>query len=292
MGFDRVMGWAGEDADAPTRASKIRAFQTVLLFHLWLGPLATVAGSWNEWTGAVRFQLGTAAALSLIGLLLPAARRGVFAAFAVLTLAQIALTFPLGANHGLAEFVTAGLLAFLDLEKDEEQILLLALLRWLFAIVFFYAGVQKLIHGCYFRGEALAYFIAGKPSYASFFSMILPSEDLARLGALAASGGVGPYRVSLPLFILLSNLSYILEIVLPFLLMARRTRSAAVLATAAFVVMIGSSSFEFLFNIFYLNLLLLFCRSDLNRKLQGAFIATLAALAVLHHAFGGEIWFN
>ena len=41
----------------------------------------------------------------------------------------------------------------IDLESQEEQKLALQAVRWLAAITFFLAGVQKLIYGTYFHGD-------------------------------------------------------------------------------------------------------------------------------------------
>jgi hypothetical protein len=81
--------------------------------------------------------------------------------------------------------------------------------------------------------------------------------------------------VTAPLFVLVSNAVWIAELVLPFGLLARRTRLAAAATATALVVAIQLGARETGFALLFVNLLLLFAPPRVARVLLPPFLALL-----------------
>ena len=123
--------------------------------------------------------------------------------------------FPLAPNHFFVELYAVALLALVG-RGARDAALALAALRWLAALVLFASGLQKLFYGHYLRGDFLAFMVGRGDRFADLFRWILPAAEVARLQALDPfRDGAGPYRVSQPLFVAVSNLVCIAELVLP-----------------------------------------------------------------------------
>ena len=158
--------------------------------------------------------------------------------------------------------------------------LFLRAVRWMACVVFFYAGVQKLVHGYYFHGELLAYSI-GIEAFKPVLHLLLPPDDFMRLSHFQLKAGDGPYLVSSPLILVLSNATYIIEMGLVPLLVCRRTRPLAVVGAIVFLLGIEMAAREFFFGLIYINMLLLFLDRDVNRRLVGVFAAVLACMLLV-----------
>jgi hypothetical protein len=237
--------------------------------------------------------------------LLPRTMRPAASVLAGIQLVRFALTYPDVSNHYLIEVLCVAVFAAVDLEREEERDLCLRALCWLAAIVLFMSGLQKLLHGCYFQGEYLAYMVAGTDRFRDFFSPILSAADLEHLRSLhGAMEAVpfqfdqpigpmpGPYRVDSPLFVIVSNAIWIGEMTVPMALLWRRVRPVALVAAVLLMLGIVASSREFFFDTLFLNLLLLYARAPVNRTLLPVSIATyvyylLGGLGIIHVGF---IW--
>jgi hypothetical protein len=230
------------------------------------------------------------AALSLLALL----RHGRLACQVALPFAAwvVFWVFPFTPNHTFLAFLVLALFAWLDPDREEDAGLLLRGLRWLTVIVFFYAGLQKALHGLYFRGEFLSWMIAqGVDRWEAVFGWMIPDAELARLGSYPRYlVGAGPYRVEAPLLVLASNAVWLGELLLSLLLVLRRSRELAALAAVALVFTIQLAPREFMFALLYTQMLLLFVRGDLNRRLLPLLLlGTWYQLALLFGAPGGEL---
>jgi hypothetical protein len=187
---------------------------------------------------------------------------------------ELAWLFPFAANHTHLVLVGIAFFAWLDPRREDEQALLVQGLRWVAIIVFFYAGLQKLLHGLYFRGEFLAWMIGqGVDNWSHVFGWMIPADEIARLRAQPRfAPGAGPYRVASPLFVLVSNAVYLGEMAVAALLLLPRTRAFAAGVGIALVLVIQSAPREFMFALLYAQLLLLFVPGDWNRRLLPVFL--------------------
>jgi hypothetical protein len=277
-----LLDWTA-DAPGVNARRHLRAFRVLVLAHLatqciawWIHPLTRVVGPAPEVGGALGIAFAALAVLS-------ATRRwGRLAGAAGFALAAFVVVrlFPTTANHTFLAALSLGLFALLDPDRDEEAGLLIRSLRWVAVIVFFWAGVQKALHGLYFRGEFLAWMVAhGSAHWADVFGWMLPAEELARLAALPRfAAGAGPFRPDAPLFVLAANSVWVAEIALSAGLLWRATRVAAALGAIALVVTIQLAPNEWMFALLYVQILLLFVPGEWNRRLLPAFVAAYAYL--------------
>ena len=204
-------------------------------------------------------------------------------AFAFVLLVSILRTanqFPFPANHHYFELGVLALGALFDDRKKGEAELLLQSCRWLVATVFFWAGLQKVLHGYYFGGEFLSYAISQEPRFAQIFGVLLPSEELIRLLSYGrpAPLGAGPYRAASGALMLVSNATYLLEMGVAIGLFIRRVRPVALCVAIALIVAIEVVAHEVFFGALYLGLITLFARRALNRQLLPLFVAIYAYL--------------
>lgn len=267
---DPVGAGAGIDAS-------LRAFRLLLLVHgavrLWDRYL--VEGG-HPLHLAMALVLTLAAAASILPRFAGAA---VFAALWVVGV-EVAVTHG-PANHVWAELMLLGLFALLDPSRDDEALWLVCTLRWMVALLLFWAGVQKLLYGGYFRAEFLCWMIADRPAFAIALGWLLPADELARLTSASATAvGSGPYRTSSLPLILASNAVWLAELVLPALLFVRRTRMLGAVAATLFVLSIQLVAREVMFGLLYSQLVLLTLPGDGYRRIAPLYAAAYAYLAL------------
>ena len=183
------------------------------------------------------------------------------------------------------------MLAVLDDERGDERRLLLRSLRWTVIVVLFYSGLQKLAHGYYFRGQFLAYSL-WTDSFRLLLEPLLSPGELARLGSLEGRMGDGPYLVSGPLFLTVSNAVWLIEMALAVFLYVRTTRTWAWVAACAFFLVTQSMARELMFGIEFAGAILLFARSDLIRKAVWPVAALLLLLCLMRLGVVPEITFH
>jgi hypothetical protein len=227
---------------------------------------------------AVWARLGSGAAATLGTL-----SGGVIPLAAGAAVAMNALLFPAAANHsGLLALVLLALAIF-DPRVDDEALWARAALRWLTAIVLFSTGLQKVLYGTYFHGEYLAWELAHDPRFLSFLRFVVSAEEVERLRQLASgAAGLGTFRTTDPMLLVASNGAYLGELVLPFALIAGRTRRVAVPAAVGLFLAIEAGAREVFFGVLFVNLVLLFSEQDLNRRLLpvsiGLYLLAFASL--------------
>lgn len=268
----RILSLA-DDQQGSNPRSKLRWFRDLLLLHvtvrvipagvdpldiaLAIGMLICFAAVWFDH----RPQLATGFAAALFG-------------------CKLTIIFPETPNHGLLELVCLLLLAALDVDDAGERKLLGQSLRWVTVIVLFQAGLQKVLYGTWFDGQFIGYMIAADDRFASAFGYVVSGEELARLKSYAAlDAGSGPFSIdSLPV-LLASNGTYIFEMLAPILLLVRRTRTIAAIASMAFVAMVEAAARELLFGLLFINLILLFPAGDWHRRAFPLFALAYLVLA-------------
>ena len=204
----------------------------------------------------------------------PVLRRWMTCLGALVLGVEVLVTLPFTANHVWVEFLLLVFFSLLDDREEEEGSLLLSLLRWFIAVMFFYTGLQKVLYGYYFDGQFLAYMAATEDRFAWLFRHFIPAEELARMQSYNEVNQVrpgvyqprigtegdrsGPYRVKSFMWVLMSNKVYLAEMVIGILLLFRRTRVFTTLAGLFFVLMIELGAREITFGLLMTNLFLLF----------------------------------
>ena len=268
---------AGEEPS--TRgARKVDAFRIFLMMHLAVRGWVTIEPHARGSAYAFACAMTACFAASFV----PKLARHATIAAALLMAGKLALTLPGASNHLFVECVLIALAALLDGRDATEREIFARACKWLALIVLFYSGLQKLLYGTYFRGQFLAFTTAQVDTFTTFFAHLLPDGELARLRSHSPlDPAAGPYRVDAPLFLLVSNASYVLEMLCPVLLLVRRTRAIGVLATLALVLGIELAAREVFFGMLFVQTVLLFRTDDLNRKLlpvAGALYAYFLAM--------------
>jgi len=272
---DRALAYLDGD-DAATELSKVRSFQRILMLIVCVEFFAKAAHDSNDlqlnyWIGLPLITVLGVATLSARW------RRAAFAGLAIAQSVRIWNGFPSTGNHSYLELLLCSLSAFLDIDRREERTLFLRSVRWMTCVVFFYAGLQKLVHGYYFRGEVLAYSI-GLETFRPVLQLLLGPDDLVRLSHYQLKVGEGPFVVSTPYILVLSNATYMIEMGLVPLLVSRWTRTVAVIGAIVFLLAIETMAHEFFFGLLFINMLLMFLDRDVNRRLVGLFAVALGCM--------------
>ncbi len=264
----RILNVAGESW-TPDQDKKVRVFLSLLLIHL-------VARAWISFlkfhaVGAdatVYMVVATLLTISAVGVLAGYQMRAALVLAAVAQIGMLVSIFPQISNHGFIEGYCIVLVASFDLSKKEDRGMLLDVLRWSVAIIFFHTGLQKLWYGTYFDGQFLAYQVALSDRFADFFQYFLPAEEFERIRALRYTWpDEGPFAVSSPLFLVMSNAVWIFELFAPVFMLWRRTRVVAITAAILFTLGIQFGAHEIMFGLLFTNLAFLFYPAAINRFL-------------------------
>lgn len=274
----------------PALAAQVAAFESILV-------LVIATEYWDRliknWERLDSFLVVSAVVVSALGVLvlLGRARQLAFLGISGVVATYLAVVFPGGGNHEYLELLLCLLCAGIRADHEDERRLLVDAVRWMTCVVLFWAGVQKLVHGYYFAGEYLAYSVS-RESYASVFAWIMPPDELARLAGYDGSPGTGPYIVRDRLFVFVSTLTCVLEIVLAPLLLLRRTRLVALVAVVVLLAAIESAAREMFFFFILFNMLLLFLDNALNRRLIAPIAIVLACMLLVRMGVLPEVTFS
>jgi len=286
--IDRVLAYMDGD-DPGTELSKVRVFQSIFVLIVCTEYWARATPKANDLGLSNWLALPLVTALGVATL----SRRWGRLAFAGLAVAQsvrIWNDFPGVGNHSYLECLLCLVSAFLDVRQRQERTLFLRTVRWMTCVVFFFAGVQKLVHGYYFRGELLASSIS-IDAFKPFLRLLFPADDYLRLSQYHGKAGDGPYLVSSWLVILLSNGTYLFEIGLVPLLVWRRTRAVAIVTGLLFLLSIETAARELFFGLIYVNMLLLFFERDINRRVLPVYVVVLACMLLVRFKLLPEVIF-
>lgn len=296
---DRLLAWAGDGAPSAVRGAQLRSLHIALVatvtFELTqfaafrrVHGVVDVEGVFDrEPVPAMLFLLPLALGLILVALIFntrPVARRwAAVAAAGVMALTAIVL-FPNTPNHYPLLSLVLLALALFDLDDVDEQPSALATVRWFFVVALFLSGVQKLLYGAYFGAEFFVFRMAGDPIFAQPFEAFMPTAELERIRGLGGMvEGAGPFRTGWMPLVWLSNLTWMAELALPVLLLIRRTRPWAMVATLLFFVGIEVAPREVFFGFIAVQLVLVFGRRDWNGLLMPLWLLALVILTVLRY---------
>lgn len=278
---------------AATACEKVRALQLFMLLqaavHWGTMDISNVFGLHAHASALCQFLLPVCLAVGFSRRF----RRAALVAAAALLLFRTVSGWPHGTNHGYLELFIVCLLAAFDADDPEESETALQAVKWLLVIVFVAAGLQKALHGSYFRGEFLAFNVATLERFRFVFAPLIPDAELARLAALPTpAAGVGPYHVEgAPLFVIASNLVWIAEIGFGLLLLHQRARPLAVAAIVVLLAFIEVGARELVFGGLYAYLLLLFLRGSVSERVIPVFLLYYAFL-VAAHILWPQWWLN
>lgn len=189
--------------------------------------------------------------------------------------------FPQSGNHVYLQCLIVFALALTRLDDPDDRRELFAALRWVTIFVFFYAGVQKLVHGYYVRGEVFAFLIANEDRFDALLSPLLSAAEQARFAAFTMAEGEGPYRVTHPLLIAGAHSTYLAEIAVPALMLWARTRTLGLYAALAMLAGIELVARELFFGLLMVNLLFLWSPKDHSHRLEPVlYVGTALLFAV------------
>ncbi len=274
----RVLGQMGT-VDDVAAASSLRTFRQFLLLYasvrsfLWIAYAETDAGLLTACACVIWFGLAQSFSAKWAWL----APRIVLPVLLV----QFAWRAPHVANHHVVEFLSFTMLALLGARERRDATSVLQGLRWLTMIVLFWAGLQKLLYGHYFRGDFLALMIAIQEPFAVFFRMLVSPEEISRVAGYDLwRTGSGPFRLESPLFALASNAVWVGEMGFPLLALLSRVRHLAALGAIALVLAIEMAALEIGFALLFLHLLMLFFDAKVARRLF-PFVALFLVYALL-----------
>lgn len=276
--MERWLGWLGGGDDG-VRHAQVLAFERIAVLLIGVEYWCRGLARWQDLSPAYVAALGGATLLCLLAFV-PALRRGAFLGLAATHAFTVWNEFPAAGNHAYLEVMVCLLAASLDPRRASDRVLYVAATRWMAVVILFWSGVQKLVHGYYFRAEYFA-FSLWIESFRSVFRVLLPAAEYARLTAFTGAPGDGPYAVASPLVVAISNLTWIAEIGLAPLLLWPRTRRYAVLTAAGLIVAIEVAAREAFFGLLYVNLILTFLETRLATRLVAPAAALLAAMLLV-----------
>lgn len=270
-------------AGEPDPLGKIGAFVTFLYVHLvaWF-LLTTLSLAKDATMGGKLLMLSFPIAMfaCLAGHLSGRSPRTVALCASAIQIGFFALGEPLlMPNHVFLALILTLAVAGLG-HLPQDRLLLLALIRWITVIVFFYTGFQKLWYGTYLDGHFFAQRAASLPEFRSAFELFLPAEEMQRLLAYGTEPGAGPFRLESWSGLVLSNSVWITEMLLPVLLLLRPTRRYALWVSVVFLFGTEIVAREVVFGVLFLNLMLLFSEKNLIRPIL-PFVAGFYLLLVL-----------
>lgn len=197
--------------------------------------------------------------------------------------------FPFTGNHAYLLALTSFVTALFGDRSEEDRVWRLGMVRLMFIITVFYTGLQKVLHGHYFRGETLSFYVAHVAEFRRFFSLFLPREEVERLTSYAMRPGDGPYRFTSPVGMIMTNMTWITEMFLPLGLLFRPTMRWAAAGLAVTVFMIELAAREWLFGIYFAACLLLFAPDRLMRPALVCYLAFSAWLLLMRGGLFPEV---
>lgn len=278
------------DGDEPVlRARRLASFEQGFVLvvggEYWLRAIP----KWGQLAAHYDVLLAVAT-VACVAVLAGRGRRVAFLALAASHVVLLWTEYPASGNHAYLELYVCLIAALLRPDDPGEARLELRALRWLAVIVLFYSGVQKLAHGYWVNGEYLA-FALGSETYRALLGWLVPDGELARLARLRGEVGDGPYRIASSPLVVLSNLTWVGEIVLALGLMWRRTRRVALVLALVLLAAIELVAREVFFGLVFASLLLLFARRDRQTPARAVIAVVLVLLLLVRLGVLPEVAF-
>jgi len=275
--MDRVFALL-DDAGGIDQVARARAFELVLILVVGVEYWLRAVPKWGQLAPAYYWHLAVATVCCLAALHVPW-RRAALAVLAVSHLGLVWREFPSAGNHAYLEVFFCGLAAFLRTSDPAEARLFVGAVRWMVVIIFFYSGVQKLVHGFWVDGQYLA-FSLDSAGFRPVLRLLLSPAEYARLAAFTGEVGDGSYRVASWPLLLVSNGTWLAEMALAPLLVWGRTRIPAALAGLALLAGIEVGAREVFFGLIFVNAVLCFLPVRVHRRAVPVVALLLLALTL------------
>jgi uncharacterized membrane protein YhhN len=191
-----------------------------------------------------------------------------------------AARFPRTANHLYLQCFVALVLTLTNLDDDDQRTALVVALRRIVIAVFFWSGVQKIVHGAYVDGSFLCWnLVKGThDAWRSIAHVVLPAEELANVARAQATNEC---RFVTPFGLALANSVYVSEIACAAVLAHPRTRERGAIVVGFVLMGIEVAMSEWVFAAFAANLLLLCAAPQWSRRARPLFIAWAILVALL-----------
>lgn len=267
----------------PITEGHYRLFCTFLVLHC----LHFRAHSASDLWGTTEEPVAIANAIGSVGIAALLGAKQVRLAMLLSSLAcfaYVVVYFPSTANHCwlYAWILLVG--ASFDPNEASERAGAVGVWRLLTALVFFQTGLQKLLQGSYFRGEFVTAFADRKSGFFHLHSLLADGEEVERLINTPRDAVVDTSFAteSIPL-IVASNAVWVLEMLLPLLLLVRRFRSVGAVLCILFVVGIQALAVELVFGFLFSACLALSLHEKWFRPMAYAFLAVDAFLFLVGH---------
>ena len=238
----------------------------------------------------VRIAVGLTLALLAVAAL-KRFRPGYICLALVLMTAKTVYVFPHNANHQMLEWLILVVLVVGGTTDQGSARLSLGALRWMVVGVFFWAGIQKVLYGTYFDGAYLATRL-NQEHYRVAFEVILGDEMVAEIMSRRERSRNAPFTLLSTTGYLVSNLAYLVEIILALVLLAPRMRGKAAVAAMVFVACVEAIALELMFGLLTVTLLTLFSEHAVMRRLRWLTQLACWGLVCVQMATGTERLFN
>lgn len=282
-----VRGWRALDTDAePDARAKLTSLDRFLRWHLGAHAVVSLVFALREEVARPLALGARGIGVAVLVLAAVAPRRA--DAIAIPTVALVALasalaSWPTTSNHAFYGAFVALAVAVLRAEPT----LATAYLRATVLLVTFGAGLQKALHGTWWRGSFLAWELA-HDRFARTLGRLLSDAELARLRSLR--GAREGFVLSFGSLLGIAWAVVIGELALPLLALVRRTRSVATIGLFGLGLGFELVADEVLFGGLFAASTSLFFGATVVRAITRAVLVIYFARAAIFVATGGLAW--
>lgn len=263
-----------EEAVARQRALRLGVCLVNVIFYFGNILSLDVGFRWQWWLLALQL-CWVGLALTLVG----RERLGVGLQLAVLAV-EVVLSTPGAPNHlWLQIYVSALLVLWAPTARDAP--FSIAALRWLCWIVFTWSGVQKVLHGAWWNGAFFGWMLATTHKMNWLLEPLVSADELARVRDLVdGNPAQGSFALDAWPLRLVAWSIVAAEILLPLMLLVKRTRPVAAWGGIFVFVGIIVASREITFGALMAGLLLLFVPA----RFAPAYVAVVGAMLIAYSA--------
>ena len=284
--IEKVMIGDDERLSGQVRFDQFLNLLVFVLLGCWVPSHLLMSPNWSEPKAPLSLVFVLVAVIFYWG---PPQRRrlalgGLFTVGCVLA----AVEFPNTPNHRLLELVPLGLAWLTCSESAIERRVFFSFVRAFALVVLFYAGVQKILLGTYFEGQYLAYKTYATPSFQNVAHLWCSQAELKYFQSLPwpPYAGLTGFKLKTWYGLLLSNLTWVLELILPLLVVFSAKRQLWLVVTLMFAASFQLAALEAEFFLMMLVLLSLYFNEAHEKKLVGVVAVILTINFV---AFSGVI---
>lgn len=283
-----VRGWRRAlDTDAePDAREKLASLDRFVRWHLGAHAAVSLVFALREEVARPLALGARGVGLALLVLAAVAPRRAdriATPAVALVALASALASWPTTSNHAFYGAFVALALAVLR----PEPALATAYLRSTVLLVTFGAGLQKALHGTWWRGSFLAWELA-HDRFVGTLGRLLSDAELARLRS--SRGAREGFVLSFGPLLGIAWAVVIGELVLPLLALVRRTRSVAAIGLFGLGLGFELVADEVLFGGLFAAVTSLFFAANVVRTITHAILALYLVRGAIFVATGGLAW--